>query len=138
MMKKKDNYNRGARTYLESAVKAASHPIRNQILRNLKKGPLSTIDLEEMVGENRYNLYHHLEVLVRSDLICEDETTGKTKKFKMKVQKKPEVGVLLFNQDDIKNNLSSWNKILDILENIEGEKIPIKAMIKGIEIHLKY
>ena len=137
-MNKKDKYNRGARTYLEGAVKAASHPIRNQILRNLKKGPLSTIDLEEMVGENRYNLYHHLEVLVRSDLICEDETTGKIKKFKIKVQKKPEVGVLLFNHDDIKNNLSSWNKILDILEKIEGEKIPIKAMIKGIEIHLKY
>ena len=138
MMKKKDNYNRGARTYLESAVKAASHPIRNQILRNLKKGPLSTIDLEEMVGENRYNLYHHLDVLIQSNLICEDAPTGKMKRYRMNVPKKPEVGVLLFNQDDIKNNLSSWYKMLSILEENEGEKIPIKSKIKEIEIHLKY
>ena len=137
-MKKKDNYNRGARTYLEGAVKAASHPIRNQILRNLKKGPLSTIDLEEMVGENRYNLYHHLDVLIQSNLICEDAPTGKMKRYRMNVPKKPEVGVLLFNQDDIKNNLSSWYTILDILEKIEGEKIPIKNKIKEIEVHLKY
>ena len=123
---------------MESAVKAASHPIRNQILRNLKKGSLSTIDLEEMVGENRYNLYHHLEVLIRSNLICEDVSSGKMKKYRMNVPKNPEVGVLLFNQDDIKNNLSSWYKILDILEKIEGEKIPIKNKIKEIEIHLKY
>jgi DNA-binding transcriptional ArsR family regulator len=137
-MKKKDKYNRGARTYLESAVKAASHPIRNQILRNLKKGSLSTIDLEEMVGENRYNLYHHLEVLIRSNLICEDVSSGKMKRYRMNVPKKPEVGVLLFNQDDIKNNLSSWYKMLSILEEIEGEKIPIKSKIKEIEVHLKY
>lgn len=123
---------------MESAVKAASHPVRNQILRNLKKGPLSTIDLEEMVGENRYNLYHHLEVLIRSNLICEDAPKGKMKRYRMNVPKKPEVGVLLFNQDDIKNNLSSWYNILDILEKIEGEKIPIKSKIKEIEIHLKY
>ena len=138
MMNKKDKYNRGARTYLEGAVKAASHPIRNQILRNLKKGPLSTIDLEEMVGENRYNLYHHLDVLIQSNLICEDAPTGKMKRYRMNVPKKPEVGVLLFNQDDIKNNLSSWYKMLSILEEIEGEKIPIKSKIKEIEIHLKY
>ena len=91
-----------------------------------------------MVGENRYNLYHHLEVLIRSNLICEDVSSGKMKRYRMNVPKKPEVGVLLFNQDDIKNNLSSWYKILDILEKIEGEKIPIKNKIKEIEIHLKY
>ena len=123
---------------MENAVKAASHPIRNQILRNLKKGTLSTIDLEEMVGENRYNLYHHLEVLIRSNLICEDVSSGKMKRYRMNVPKKPEVGVLLFNQDDIKNNLSSWYNILDILEKIEGENIPIKNKIKEIEVHLKY
>jgi len=137
-MKKKDKYNRGARTYLEGAVKAASHPVRNQILRNLKKGPQSTIELEENVGENRYNLYHHLEVLIQSNLIIEDGLSGKTRRFKLNIPNKPEVGVLLFNQDDISNNVSSWKKILTLLEQIEGEKIPIKSKIKEIEIHLKY
>ena len=60
---KGDRFNRGARTYIEKAVKAASHPLRDQILRSLKNGPLSTIDLEEQLGESRYNLYHHLDVL---------------------------------------------------------------------------
>jgi hypothetical protein len=38
--------NRGARTYLAHAVKAATHPVRREILKSLKKGPQSTVDLE--------------------------------------------------------------------------------------------
>ena len=93
---------------------------------------------EENVGENRYNLYHHLEVLIQSKLIIEDGLLGKTRRFKLNIPNKPEVGVLLFNQDDILNNLSSWKKILSLLEQIEGEKIPIKNKIKEIEVHIKY
>ena len=137
-MKKKDKFNRGARTYLEGAVKAASHPIRNQILRSLKEGPMSTIDLEGLIGENRYNLYHHLQVLVKTNLIHEDDSVGKTKLYKINIQKKPDIAVLLFDQNDINNNLQSWYKILNILESIEGQKIPIKKKIRGIEIHIKY
>ena len=48
--------NRGARTYLAHAVKAATHPVRRDILKSLKKGPQSTIDLEEELKESRYNL----------------------------------------------------------------------------------
>ena len=57
--KKEDRFNRGARKYIEGAVKAASHPVRDQILRSLKNGPLTAVDLEEMLGMSRYNLYHH-------------------------------------------------------------------------------
>jgi len=137
-MKKKDKFNRGARTYLEGVVKAASHPIRNQILRSLKEGPMSTIDLEGLIGENRYNLYHHLQVLVKTNLINEDDSVGKTKLYKINIQKKPDIAVLLFDQNDINNNLQSWYKILNILESIEGQKIPIKKKIREIEIHIKY
>ena len=55
--------NRGARTYLAHAVKAATHPVRREILKSLKKGPRSSVDLEDELSESRYNLYHHLGVL---------------------------------------------------------------------------
>ena len=43
--------NRGARTYLAHAVKAATHPVRREILKSLKKGPQSTVDLEQELQE---------------------------------------------------------------------------------------
>ena len=133
-----EKYNRGARTYLGSVVKAASHPIRNQILRSLKNEQLSTIELEEKVGESRYNLYHHLEVLMRADLINEVETSGKSKKYEMKIPSKPEAALVLFSEHDLKKNSAAWIKVLEGLEKIEGAKIPYKKRIKEVEIHIKY
>jgi len=138
MKNKKTNFNRGARTYLESAVKAASHPVRNQILRNLKQGPLTTVSLQDRVGESRYNLYHHLEVLIKADLILEMKSEGKTKRYKIKIPKRPEAGVLLFSQSDLIEHANEWERVLDGLEKIEGEKIPFKKKIREIEVHLKY
>jgi len=135
---KDDRFNRGARTYIEGAVKAASHPVRDQILRSLKNGPLSAVDLEEILEQSRYNLYHHLDVLTQSDLVNELDTSGKTKLYKINVPSKPEVAVFLFNEDDLKKNIGIWNKLLQGLEIIEGEKIPHKEKIKEVQVHLKY
>ena len=77
MKNNKPKINKGARTYLKSAIKAASHPIRNKILKILKAGPQSTPSLEKETGENRYNLYHHLDVLVNSDLVKESNDSKK-------------------------------------------------------------
>ena len=130
--------NRGARTYLAHAVKAASHPVRREILKTLKEGPLSSVDLEDKLGESRYNLYHHLDVLTQSDLVTELDTSGKTKQYKINAPSKPEVAVFLFNEDDLLKNIGIWNKLLQGLEMIEGEKIPHKEKIKEVQVHLKY
>lgn len=135
---KGDRFNRGARTYIEKAVKAASHPLRDQILRSLKNGPLSTIDLEEQLGESRYNLYHHLDVLTQTNLVNEIGKSGKTKVYQINVPSSPEIAVFLFNEDDINKNISIWNQLLKGLEKIEGDKIPHKERIKEVQVHLKY
>jgi DNA-binding transcriptional ArsR family regulator len=135
---KDDRFNRGARKYIEGAIKAASHPVRDQILRSLKNGPLSAVDLEEMLGQSRYNLYHHLDVLAQTDLVTELDTSGKTKQYKINAPSKPEVAVFLFNEDDLLKNIGIWNKLLQGLEMIEGEKIPHKEKIKEVQVHLKY
>ena len=67
-IKKRTRLNKGARTYLASTQKAFSHPVRRDILKTLKKGTCSSVDLEEIIGTTRYNLYHHLDVLIKEDV----------------------------------------------------------------------
>ena len=136
MKKNKPNVNKGARIYLKSAIKAASHPIRNKILKILKAGPKSTPSLEEETGENRYNLYHHLDVLVNSGLVKESNDPKKIYSFN--TPKNPNTAVFIFNEDDFMKDFSTWNKMLDGLEKIEGGKIPIRGKIIQAEICLTY
>ena len=138
-MKKINKYiNKGARTYLKSAVKAATHPVRMKILKTLKAGSMSTPDLEEAVGVNRYNLYHHLDVLIESDLINEIASEKKSKYYQLNTPKKPNVAIFMFTEEDFMKDFSTWNKMLDGLEKIEGGKIPIRGKITQAEIHLTY
>ena len=138
MKKSKSYVNKGARTYLKSAVKAASHPIRNKILKILKVGPMSTPSLEEETGENRYNLYHHLDVLVQSGLVKESNDQKKIKYYTLNIPKNPNTAVFIFNEDDFMKDFSTWNRMLDGLEKIDGGKIPIRGKIIQAEIYLTY
>ena len=136
MMKNSNKLNKGARTYLESTVKAASHPIRNKILKVLKGGAMSTPALQEALNEDRYNLYHHLDVLVKSNLITEKEHSSKAKYYELTAQDKPNASVFIFTEDDFKKDYPTWNSLLNVLEILEGEKIPIRGKIVQAEIHL--
>lgn len=137
---KKENQNRGARTYLEHAVKAASHPVRREILKTLKKKPGTTIDLQEETGESRYNLYHHLSVLADAGLITESKkkSEGKTKTYKLLEPKRPQMGVLLFDPNDLKEAPGAAEQLLDAMELLEGEALPYRDKVSSIEIHLNY
>jgi len=94
--------------------------------------------LEEAVGENRYNLYHHLDVLIESDLINEIRSGKKSKYYQLNTPKKPNVAVFIFTEEDFIKDFTTWNKMLDGLEKIEGGKIPIRGKITQAEIHLSY
>ncbi|MBT3936102.1 MAG: winged helix-turn-helix transcriptional regulator [Candidatus Marinimicrobia bacterium] len=133
----KNKVNKGARTYLESAVKAASHPIRRDILKQLKKKPLSSVDLEKITGESRYNLYHHISVLEKSNLIIEGESEGKKKMYNINLPENPNVAVIHYEEKDIIKNKKIFNKIFSLLEEIESEKFPFKGKVSEVEIHLK-
>ena len=49
---KKDTLNKGARIYVDSALSAATHPVRREILKLLKKDSQSTLDIGKETNEN--------------------------------------------------------------------------------------
>lgn len=132
--------NRGARTYLAHAVKAATHPVRREILKSLKKGPQSTVDLEGELKESRYNLYHHLDVLSSAGLVKESSSKsgGKTRHFTLKEPKRPELAVLLFDEAELKHDPKGREHLLDALEELEGKPIPHRDKVVSAEIQLRY
>ncbi len=132
--------NRWARTYLAHAVKAATHPVRREILKSLKKGPRSSVDLEDELSESRYNLYHHLGVLTDAGLVKESSPKqgGKTRHFSLKEPKRPELAVLLFDEAELKADPKGREGLLDAIEKIEGKAIPHRDKVVSAEIQLRY
>ena len=132
--------NRGARTYLAHAVKAASHPVRREILKTLKEGPLSSVDLEDKLGESRYNLYHHLDVLSEANLIkgSASKDDSKAKQYQLKEAKRPDLALFLFEEEELASNPQLRENMFDLLEVIGGKEIPHRDKIVSAEVHLRY
>jgi DNA-binding transcriptional ArsR family regulator len=78
------------RDYISLTSKAVAHPVRQKILHSLKESAKSTTKLEEELGENRYNLYHHLEILVDADLIEKKVGVNKEKDGGKRLQRRPQ------------------------------------------------
>ena len=58
MSKRKTSKSRRLQT--DPTIAAAAHPTRQTILKNLQENDaLTTIELQKLTGEDRYNLYHH-------------------------------------------------------------------------------
>ena len=127
-----------ARSYIQPATKAATHPVRFSILKSLKDSPKSTVELEKSTGEARYNLYHHLNFLEDADLIEWNLKDSKSKVFSLKKPKRPQAAVLIFDNDDIKRRQKAFNKLMDALAAMEGQKIPHKDKIVKAEICLYF
>ena len=141
MGKPDDNtLNRGARTYLAHAVKAATHPVRREILKSLKKGPQSTVDLEGELKESRYNLYHHLDVLSSAGLVKEStsKSGGKSRHFALKEPKRPELAVLRFDEAELSSDPKGRERLLNAIEKLEGKAIPHRDKVVSAEIQLRY
>ena len=137
-IKKRTRLNKGARTYLASTQKAFSHPVRRDILKTLKKGTCSSVDLEEIIGTTRYNLYYHLEVLIKEDLISQSGSKKKKKSYSIKTSKKSNSKVFILSDEEISKNPKAWKRVLDGLEAIENVDILNKDKITNAEIHIKY
>ena len=68
MSKRKASFSRRLQT--DPYIKAASHPTRQTILKSLQENDaLTTIELQKLTGEDRYNLYHHLAKLQEAGLV---------------------------------------------------------------------
>ena len=109
------------RTLLSSAVSATAHPTRELILRELKEGARSALELEDVTGESRYNLYHHLGVLEDAQLITASLVDNRKKKrYELSKPSKPEVSLLILDQHD-PEEMESLNRVL---EHLDSEAIP--------------
>ena len=132
------------REHLTKATKVALHPLRRKILKFLKgDSSLSTVDLIEKLNLNkddRYNLYHHLNILEKFMLIKKDKlkTSGKLIFYKMNNVKNPIIMAYSFDSNEIKDNKDKIYKILDKLGEIENHKIKNRNKIKTIEINISF
>ena len=118
---RRDKSSDSRRTLLSSAVSATTHPTRELILRKLKEHPCSTLELESVTGESRYNLYHHLAVLVDAQLItAELAEDRKTKRYKLFSPSKPELSLLILDEHEAKEA----DTLKGLLEYLDSENIP--------------
>ena len=73
---------RSRRLQTDPYIKAASHPTRQTILKSLQENDaLTTIELQKLTGEDRYNLYHHLAKLQEAGLVDYELEDSRAKKY---------------------------------------------------------
>ena len=102
---------------------------------------IEKIDLVDVLtNEDRYNLYHHLNVLENSGLIKidNDKSEGKLKFYKMNYPKKPIMAAFNFDNSDIKEKTDLCNKLYETIEKIEDYDLPNTKKVCKIEIYLTY
>ena len=125
------------RTLVSSSMSATAHPTRELILRTLKEGPQSTLDLEKVTGENRYNLYHHLSVLEDVPLITSSIGEGRSKVFELYNPKRPEVAFIVLDSRD-KEEAKALKKILKLLDGETAEGVPHRRDIHRAKMMFYY
>lgn len=125
------------RTLVSSSMSDTAHPTRELILRTLKEGPQSTLDLEKVTGENRYNLYHHLSVLEDVPLITSSIGEGRSKVFELCNPKRPEVAFIVLDNGD-KEEAKALKKILKLLDEETAEGVPHRRDISRAKMVFYY
>ncbi len=135
-MKKKKS--RSSRSYIRAETKAATHPVRAQILKALKASDKSTVELESITGEARYNLYHHLNALEQTGFVGWKMRDNKTKQYYLSTPVNPEAKVLVFDKNDIKDNEKRFKALMEVIAEIGGEDIQDVDKITDAEICLHY
>ena len=134
----KSKKSKSSRSYIRAETKAATHPVRAQIIKALKAGDKSTVELESITGEARYNLYHHLNALEHAGFVGWKMRDNKTKLYSAKSTAKSDAAVLVFDKDDIKRNEKRFKVLFEVLSDIEGEDIQDLDKITDAEICLHY
>ena len=125
------------RSYTDQLVKAATHPTRQIILKNLKSKDLSTVELEELTGENRYNLYHHLAQLQDAGLVDFRMKEGRTKRYFLKKEKGKGESFFQLDRDDLEKP-ELFDNVLEVLSDAFGESIPDSDEVQNITFMLRY
>jgi DNA-binding transcriptional ArsR family regulator len=130
--------NKGARTYISYATKAAAHPVRSTILKALQESEKATAELESLTSESRYNLYYHLNELEKAGLIEWRMRDNKTKIYHLKAVTRPKVAVILLGKEEIRSKQKEFDSLVDAISKAGGQEIPSRKDIVKAEICLYY
>ena len=128
---------RRGRLQTSEIVRAAAHPTRQLILKGLKENELSTIDLERQTGENRYNLYHHLGVLVEAGLVEAYLEDGRAKKYRLTSPERAAETFFQFERGEMADP-GALVRILELLSKALGEPIADPDRVESVTIMLRY
>ena len=125
-----------SRSYAANAIKAASHPTRALILKALRDENRSTVELEELTGENRYNLYHHLDVLQQVGLVG-FRIENRTKEFHLKKPRRPDTAYLQLERED-PEDVEKLERMLHVLGETFAKQVPNLERVTRMRIILSY
>jgi len=124
------------RAYTSEVVKAATHPTRQGILKALEKDARTTVELEEITGENRYHLYHHLAVLQDAGLVA-SRIEGRAKAFSLRKPENPEAVYLQLDGDDPEEE-DKLRALLEVVARITDGEIPHLEKVTRARLVLSY
>lgn len=125
------------RSYAADAIKATSHPTRALILKALRDESRSTVELEELTGENRYNLYHHLDVLQQVGLVGFRMGDNRMKEFHLRKPKRPDTAFLQLEHDD-PEDVEKLERMVGVLGEMFADEIPNLDKVTRMRIILSY
>lgn len=137
MKKARRRFASSGRSYAAETVKAASHPTRQVILKSLQKDNCSTMDLEKVTGENRYNLYHHLSVLQDAGLVDFRFKANRLKVFFLKKPKRPDAIFLQLERKD-PEDLEKFNELVGAIRTALGDRVPHLDKVTRMRLLLSY
>ena len=125
------------RSYISPPISATTHPTRQAILNRLKDEPATTVDLEEVTGETRYNLYHHLTVLEENGLI-RHEMRGRIKEYRLATSKRPPAAYYQVHANDMFTDREKFSRFMGALGELVGEEIPKKGEVETVTVTITY
>lgn len=137
MSSRKESPKQHYRSYTSPTISATTHPTRQAILNRLKDEPATTVDLEEVTGETRYNLYHHLTVLEENGLI-RHKMKGRIKEYMLATSKRPPAAYYQVQAKDMSTDQEKFSRFMEVLGKLVGEEIPKKGEVETITVTITY
>ncbi len=128
---------RPGRAYPDETLRAATHPTRQTILKALQVSDRSTTDLEQLTGENRYNLYHHLAILEQTGLVGHRLKDSRSKEFFLHKAPRRHSAVFQVTREE-RPSPSRWTAFLDSLGDLAGEPVARPRHVTGATVVLTY
>jgi len=128
---------RVGRAYPDETLRAATPPTRQTILKTLQESDRSTTDLEQLTGENRYNLYHHLAILEQTGLVGHRLKDSRSKEFFLRKPSRRQSAVYQVSRKE-RPSSSRWEAFFEALTALTGEEIPRSRHVSGATVVLTY